>query len=455
MTTYAALTDGTTTVTFASPGTLGWYRIETGWAPQVAQLRRSQLGGRGPYEDVTEEIPISVGGSNAAHMYANIQALNKLLDRANRWRYGENVPAVTFRYSPESATISSAGSPLIASTWDAGLSLNSSMTNIPQAGGAVWSSGATLRLTRTGVWVHNSASGSATGLNGSVITVAVASAAAFAPTNVTVNNIASGVSRVYGFGISDAASGITIASPDSLTGTYFSTVAKTHGRGGSVLQFAPSATSENYAGLGALTMSASARRVGAMMCLAASPSSITYTIKLLYFGVGGVTYPYGYTNTLYYTPQNFAQAEWVNFGAILLPGYPANYRIYVTPSSSGGSLWMDSLAFFDFTNSGTYQYNGLFDSTLKTTLTVSNNYYSELYPAPYITASSADYMSATALGDLSVSTSGGSVYCVLMANDVNQINNNNNYQQGPASMASGGSTNTWTITRRNSYLSPV
>lgn len=455
MTTYAALTNGTTTVTFASPGTLGWYRIETGWTPKVAGLRQDQLGGRGPYEDVTEEIPVSIGGSTAAHLYANISSLKSLIDQANRWQYGEQVAAVNFKYSPEGATISSAGSPLIASSWNAELVLSDGISGIPQNGAAVWTSGATLRFTRPGTWLHNSASGSATGLNGSVITVAVASAAAFAPTNVTVNNVASGVARIYGFGISDSASGITVASPDALTGTSFSTVAKTYGRGGSVLQFAPTSTTERFTGLGTLSMSASARRVGAMMCLAGSPSSISYSIRLLYSGVGGITYPYAYTNTLYYTPQSLAEAEWVNFGAILLPGYPAAYQIYITPSSSGGSLWMDSLAFFDFTNKGTYQYNGLFDNSLKTTLTISNNYYPDIYPSPYITASGADYMSATALGDLSVSTSGGSVYCLLMANDVNQINNNNNYQQGPASMASAGSTNTWTVTRRNSYLSPV
>lgn len=92
MTSVLKITDGTTTVDFlASAGT---YRV-TSWSPAVAGRRASEIGGRGPYEDVTEEMRIVVTGATAA---ASLETLQKLLDQAARWGAGEPVTAVKLHY---------------------------------------------------------------------------------------------------------------------------------------------------------------------------------------------------------------------------------------------------------------------------------------------------------------------------------------------------------------------
>src|SRR4051794_5966182 len=80
------VTDGTTTVNLiyhsvSNPG----YQLAQDWAPQIAPLRRSELGGHGPYDTVVEEIPIRVFGSSAADAYSKAETLNRLLDQTERW----------------------------------------------------------------------------------------------------------------------------------------------------------------------------------------------------------------------------------------------------------------------------------------------------------------------------------------------------------------------------------
>lgn len=92
------ITDGTTTVDFVS-STSG-YSV-TSWNPAVARRRRNMLGGRGPYEDVDEEMEITVRGTDALTKLSSLQAL---LDQADRWYRGEPVNAVLLHYKPESTS---------------------------------------------------------------------------------------------------------------------------------------------------------------------------------------------------------------------------------------------------------------------------------------------------------------------------------------------------------------
>src|SRR4051812_30642710 len=97
---YLVLTDGTTTVTFSdgANGSTNYPPQAGGWAPNVAALNQSLLGGRGPYTDVVEEITINVRGATAALCYSNLDALVRLLDQADRWWLrAENISPVLLK----------------------------------------------------------------------------------------------------------------------------------------------------------------------------------------------------------------------------------------------------------------------------------------------------------------------------------------------------------------------
>jgi hypothetical protein len=92
------ITDGTTYVDLMA-GT-DYSVEEDGWAPVIAPLRRSVLGGAGPYADVVETIPLHVFGATVSACLANVAALARLLDQAERLSRGEVVSPVKIYYRP-------------------------------------------------------------------------------------------------------------------------------------------------------------------------------------------------------------------------------------------------------------------------------------------------------------------------------------------------------------------
>lgn len=114
---YLAMTDGTTTVTYADGlgGATNYPPLRNGWIPAITALRESELGGVGPYEEVAEEIEHNITGANTAAVLANLAAESRLLDQAERWwRYGEAVSPVLIKYAPQGSTIASTAAPLYA-----------------------------------------------------------------------------------------------------------------------------------------------------------------------------------------------------------------------------------------------------------------------------------------------------------------------------------------------------
>lgn len=85
------ITDGTTTVDFLTDAA---YRV-TDWSPAVAARQAGELGGRGPYGEVVEEMTLFIGGASAV---AKLATLRRLIDQAERWSRGEDVGVVTIRY---------------------------------------------------------------------------------------------------------------------------------------------------------------------------------------------------------------------------------------------------------------------------------------------------------------------------------------------------------------------
>lgn len=173
--TYLVLTDGTTTVTIAdgSGGSVsGNYRlVDESWSPAVAGLRRSQLGGAGPYEDVSESMEIAVSGSTVGACMSYISTVTNLLQQSERWYRGENVSPVLIKYSPKGAPVSSAASPLQAAIL--GRAGDNFITIPPTLeSNATYKAGVQLNFVRRGQWVYQASTSSASAAsNPTVITV--------------------------------------------------------------------------------------------------------------------------------------------------------------------------------------------------------------------------------------------------------------------------------------------
>lgn len=458
MSTYAALTDGTNTVTFASPANGGlWYRIESGWGPRVAGLRQSQFGGRGPYDDVQEEIPVSVGGSNAAHMYANVSALKGLLDNANRWYRNEGASATLFKYSPEGATISSAASPLQVATWGAELELPAGWPNIPASGGAVWSSGLTMRFTRKGEWLHNTQAASVSASGGYVGELTFASAASYwSPVDIRTDNIytASSLTAFVAVAMS-AASAIQYAalaagafagdgrwSPTTAASMYQTTNA-------SLARFDPSSTGGGSCVFTTTPIPSLTKGVPYQFVLKAKNNSTTITYGLA-VGIRLGASSYSYTPTVYVPTGGSAANPRVYSMGTLIPSYTTtpNMYLYAIPSASAGAgnyLDVDAIYIIDARYGSVYSVRD--DNQLGSagSMTTAQNYLTK--PGMSVTASPSAYdMSYSGIVQ---SLSGASAQVALIATEGSY------FRQATGSAASLARSNTWTLTRTNAYLTPV
>lgn len=90
------ISDGTTTVDFLNDAA---YRVVR-WSPAVAARRQGEIG-RGPYEEVIEEMELFIGGATAA---VKLATLRQLMDQAERWGRGENATVVYIHYKLASAS---------------------------------------------------------------------------------------------------------------------------------------------------------------------------------------------------------------------------------------------------------------------------------------------------------------------------------------------------------------
>lgn len=75
------------------------------WRPRVGKRRLSKMGGRPPYTEVEESIPIRIFGATEADCYATQQRIAAVLDQAWRWKQGGGVSAVLLEYSPRRSSL--------------------------------------------------------------------------------------------------------------------------------------------------------------------------------------------------------------------------------------------------------------------------------------------------------------------------------------------------------------
>jgi hypothetical protein len=114
---YLVMTDGTDTVTFAdgAGGVTNYPPVRGAWSPAIAGIRTSQLGGRGPYADVEEDLSCNIRDTTAALCWSRLDTLARLLDKAERWWLkNENISPVILKYAPQGSTIHSNATPMQA-----------------------------------------------------------------------------------------------------------------------------------------------------------------------------------------------------------------------------------------------------------------------------------------------------------------------------------------------------
>lgn len=261
---YLRITDGTTTITFANgtTATPGDYSIDPDWAPVIVGPDASLLGD-GWYPPVQEEIPINVTGSDSATMRANVHALCRLLEQADRWARGDmTLSPVRLQYIPagSSRATSSPYEALILTSDAAQRNALQLPKNWLKSSATRFTLKAPLRFLRDGAWLNetDTVSSSATA-SSSIWSITFTDHPVRSPVLLqwTIPNVTGAAD--YGFGsplgtidgaeysnqlliTSDSASDIIIQACTGLSGTGYAT-------SGSTLVFTAPTTTQAYQAL--------------------------------------------------------------------------------------------------------------------------------------------------------------------------------------------------------------
>lgn len=285
---YMVISDGVTSVTF-SDGSAGNtdYRVQDGWTPAVAHLSDSQLGGRGPYEDVTEKLDITVKGATWTAAKANVSALERLMQQAVRWARGENVAVVLVKWAPKGSTVATTAAPfqcvVLGGEFEFSQKWHQDQVTFQTNG--------KLTFQRRGAWIINTA---VTGTS-----AAVANPGPYPITGMTSTNNISPADITFStftassrLNFADSLPIILLAQSGSdlvlsegeyspLTDSAAVSDSSHNAHGGSVLRYTPTTTAEASAGLLNFTsITSSARRFSFFAALRNNSSSTTFNMRV-------------------------------------------------------------------------------------------------------------------------------------------------------------------------------
>lgn len=350
---YTTLTisDGTTTANLVD-GT-NYALVAGGWAPSVAPLRVSTLGGGSPYEDVLEEITIDVLGSTGAVCLANLAKLSLLLDQAERWSRGESVAAVLLACQPQGSTLTAAlKCAILGRAGESGVNTPATFNDllmcyeIPNV---------KLAFRRRGLWLvatGETPAASAALANPSVMSVSFGSTATIAsPTEATITLGTSATPALNQYLlVADRADRIQIVEAESLVfGASAEWTATTdvgyYPRGGSIAHYIP--TDLLYKGLnvGSVTLPTTARRVAMFAAVRNNSSSDTFNLRAKIYGIVNVYSPPLLTI-------NIGRAQIVFMGMVALAEPPLYVSVEVAASTITGppTLDIDYIVLLDITD---------------------------------------------------------------------------------------------------------
>ena len=463
---YLVITDGTTTVTIAdgSGGSTNYQLARGTWAPRVAGQRRSELGGRGPYEDVVEEMQLNITGSSIDAALANLSVLTNLIDQADRWSDNENTCAVLLKYSPKGATVSSMASPLQAAILGRPGDQDAIFLpgNFEQVGINRFILGAMLRFERRGLWLHTTQSViSSAASNAYTITTSGLSALnILSPTKIALTNIAIAASSGNTFeGGYIAIASNTLDLTNIWTSwqyagssyTSITTDASSLSRSASILRYTPTVTTEEKTtNLGISYYASVTRRLAIFANVKNNSSSTTFKIRVSLWGAGAPIY------TSYVTiPVSFGP-EWILLGLVSFEFDIKEHRIHCVASQVSGTLDIEGLLFMDMTPRenkiiAIKQSNDNFDTSGLYTATIDHRSLSN--PIPIVSAVMDTYDNPVQYaGDAYLSTQASATAIVIMQTGRLQ-SSGKTWRVGDSSGCPV--MNTVTKTRIRGYLSPV
>lgn len=452
---YAIITDGTETFTLED-GTANHTASEgviTSWSPAVSTLRSNALGGRGEYEDVVEEIEISVRGTTKQVLYDALAKLKRLLDKADAWRRsnGQQGSAVLFKWCPSGAETSSIASPLQAAILARAEGDTTSFvqmpSDIPRLGIKYELSGVTLRFLRTGLWLHTTQAATHNSVtNGDIATLTFASGQnVSSPTKVDISSFipsSESLASRGGFVVtSEVANGINIINAEGMTTTNYTSVVDSANaaRNTNVLRYTPVATTEAKSGAVAVTVPAGSRLYSVYINAKTSNSAASFLVR----GQLSNTYFTNYTNRITITDSS---RDWYCLGQVGMNSTETSVSVAlrITAASTSYTLDIDTvvLVCLDVGNSRAIRLANDY-GLVTTTGTLSFDHRALTKPSPLTNFNSTyDYVYSYS-DDPYISTSATTIYATLLSG-------------GTAYWRSGSAaTNNWTATRTIGYLTPT
>lgn len=434
------------------------YRVSS-WSPQVAERRPGELGGRGPYGDVEEEMEIVISGATAL---AKLRSLRQLLEQAARLGRGEPVGAVLFHYKP------TASSPeLRALVLGGGLELPPNFVNAPVV---TVIDPVGLRLLRSGLWYGAEASGTDTTAGNPEVAVVsgLAALAASSPIKVEVtglvgsHSVASDAFLLVSSAATSAvaAKRIYIHAAEGLADGNFTSVADStnKARGNSVLRFTPSGLGQEWfetatPAIGS-SLDTAVRRWGIFVNYRNNSATNSFRVaaRLRYSGAG---VGHGAMTPELLVPPGTSNPRWAYLGSASMPDQLTHFSLNVYTELTSGTLDIDDVVLMalDYPDSDRVLALGARGGdpiSLPSDLTVDHRVLHEGTPAVYILENTVSYWRPYR-GDAALYTQPGATavaVCWLGSGYLSQaywrITNDAGTVQSPGVR----------VTRTNAYLTP-
>ncbi len=359
---YLVITDGTTTATFADgAGGLTNYAV-TGdaWAPVVGVINPSEFGP--PFVDVVEDIPIQITGATVAAATLNLQTLNSLITKAQRWWKGEAVNAVEIRLAMEGSTVAATATPLSAPIYgpppgELAVQLPADFYG-PVLLDNFYIVNARLRFVRRGWWtLPTSAVQSATSIsqtNGDLHTLTFPDLTIYpSQTKLMVNAVRVGASVPSSYlAVSEDDLGILIVAAEGGSGsTDYTSVADSArlARNTNVLRFTPTVMTERLSSTIVIAPEADGRLFAVLANIRNNSATTSFQVRAALRNNVSVLGVRSFT-LLRLIQANNTTPQWYHLGMVALGATPELIQLGITASAASGTLDIDTVVLVDLTN---------------------------------------------------------------------------------------------------------
>jgi hypothetical protein len=323
------------------------YRVSS-WSPAVARRRTGNIGGRGPYAEVDEEMTITITGASAL---TRLEQVRLLLDQGERWNRGEAVYPVFLHYQPTASS-----SELKALVLGGEVGLPSNFINAPVV---TVIDPVELRFRRSGLWYGaETAVTDATTINPETAVVSGFTALnAAAPIRVELEGLEVDKAAVNGSWVlvssadtaARAEDRLVVVSAESfapvLDYTSVNDSAK-YARGNNVLRFSPS-TADQVVETLAPTLSGlvdtNVRRWGVFINYRNNSATTSFRVRAALwhdYSAGGTTFVLTPWLSI---PAGTSNPQWAFVGSAAIPDSLSRVTLLMEASAASGTLDVDDV----------------------------------------------------------------------------------------------------------------